>query len=295
MTKKDVVALTGIERKPINGLRTDNSGMGIHFNIRDAVQKVGELVPSKVHEQVVHGFRFNEPMNWLGKYIYATTVQTADKAGQKGGQHAFNGNFKNLIEAFCKDYVMSVDLNNKYRVLKVSYAVFRGFNTNGHKGNPYIKLILFRYCKKRLEGTEDQMTEFGAMSHSIVEELNQQYHESKVAPGSWLLPIIHVINYHIRYYTKLPPVALHRVKSEDTKTYLPIRESNTQRVQSPKTGVMVSREGRKDVRQLLKDYIKEAAPTIALAAKQLFPESELDDDDDEVVSGDGPRRFLDSL
>ena len=57
----------------------------------------------------------------------------------------------------------------------------------------------------------------------------------------------------------------------------------------------MSREGRKDVRKLLKDYIKEAAPTIALAAKQLFPESELDDDDDEVVSGDGPRRFLDSL
>ena len=110
-----------------------------------------------------------------------------------------------------------------------------------------------------------------------------------------MLPIVHVINYHIRYYTKLPPVALHRVKSEDTKTYLPIRESNTEHVQNPKTGVMVSREGRKDVRKLLKDYIKEAAPTIALAAKQLFPESELDDDDDEVVSGDGPRRFLDSL
>ena len=72
----------------------------------------------------------------------------------------------------------------------------------------------------------------------------------------WLLPIVHVINYHIRYYTKLPPVAIHRIKSEDTKTYLPIREANTQRVQSPKTGVMVSREGRQDVRKLLKEYIK---------------------------------------
>ena len=43
------VAMTGIERKPINGLRTNNSGIGIHFNIRNAVQKVGELIPSKVH------------------------------------------------------------------------------------------------------------------------------------------------------------------------------------------------------------------------------------------------------
>ena len=126
-----------------------------------------------------------------------------------------------------------------------------------------------------------------------MEELNHQYHKSKVAPGLWLLPIIHVINYHIRYYTKLPPVAIHRIKAEDTKTYLPIREANTQRVQCPKTGVMVSREGRADVRELLKEHIKGAAPTIAMAAKQLFPESELDGD--EVVSEDAPGRFTDSL
>ena len=72
-----------------------------------------------------------------------------------------------------------------------------------------------------------------------------------------------------------------------------IRKTNTQRVQCPKTGVMVSREARGDVRELLKEHIKGVAPTIAAVAKQLFPESELDGD--EVVNEDGPGKFTDSL
>ena len=43
----------------------------------------------------------------------------------------------------------------------------------------------------------------------------------------------------------------------------------------------------------MKAYTREAEPTIALAAKQLFPELDLDDDEEE--SGDGPRRFTDVL
>ena len=73
-----------------------------------------------------------------------------------------------------------------------------------------------------------------------------------------------------------------------------IRKTNTQRVQCPKTGIMVSREARGDVRELLKEHIKGVAPTIAAVAKQLFPASELDDDD-EVVNEDGPGKFTDSL
>ena len=57
---------------------------------------------------------------------------------------------------------------------------------------------------------------------------------------------------------------------------------------------MVSREGRQGKRELLKAYLKEAEPTITLAAKQLFPASELDDDD-EVVNEDGPGKFTDAL
>ena len=162
--------------------------------------------------------------------------------------------------------------------------MFRGFNTNGHDGNPYLKHILKRYCEMRSKGYPGELSEVKVMMQAISDEMNFQYPHNKQIPGMWMLPLLHVMNYHIRYYTKLPPLNLHKNFKEDKEIMKPNRKKYNDIFNNH--GQTMSRDSREEVRTLMEEYVADFDPVLSEPGTRLFTDEGDASEPQEVVTLD---------
>lgn len=125
--------------------------------------------------------------------------------------------FKLVALQACNDLGKKLRFTDSNRNARQGYNFFRAYNTNGHEGNLVAKHITFRFCRYRSQGTvciRVPMDELKTMYLAISDELNHLFSSNKCQAESWLLPIVYMMNYHLRYYTKLPPVAVRSSNQE---------------------------------------------------------------------------------
>ena len=101
------------------------------------------------------------------------------------------------------------------------YKFWTGFCTGGHGGNLIARVVLLKYAKLQTEGIfvvhkEQMMNEAHAMARAIIAELTTLRKSlSGVEPGLWLLPVILAMNEHMMYFSRIPPINISAIKSED--------------------------------------------------------------------------------
>ena len=131
--------------------------------------------------------------------------QTVDGMGTKdklGGLVSFSKVFEDHIQAQCVRLNIVHDPSNVARKNRLGYNLFHGCNTMGIDGNPYCKHILFRFCTLRKFGMPAGQNELHAMMTAISDELSFLFPPQAVEVGSWTLPLVIVMNSHIRYYSE---------------------------------------------------------------------------------------------
>ena len=262
---KDIPMLES-DRRVIPNFKITEIGLGAIPNITDAIGNIGE-----VHSvgTTKHGFQFNEPLNLYGKSIMCQTVDGMGTKEKIGGLDSFSSVFEEHIKAQCARLKILHDASNDARKNRLGYNLFHGFNTMGTDGNPYCKHILFRFCTLRKFGMPAGRNELHAMMTAITEELNFMFPPQAVEVGSWTLPLVIVMNSHIRYYSELPPVLLGPTFEQD-KELKTRRDQNCEEI--VKDGVKMVIEGRDDVMKKIDEHWKKFKPIFRCDTSLTYPE-----------------------
>ena len=74
--------------------------------------------------------------------------------------------------------------------------------------------------------------------------------------------------YHIRYYSKLPPLNLHKNFKDDQEIMKPNRKKYNEVYTN--LGQTMSRDSRAEVRALMEEYIEDFEPVLSEPGKRLF-------------------------
>ena len=105
------------------------------------------------------------------------------------------------------------------------------------------------------------------MMTAITEELNFMFPPQAVEVGSWTLPLVIVMNSHIRYYSELPPVLLGPTYEQD-KNLKARRDQNCKEI--IKDGVKMVIEGRDDVMKSIDAYWENFEPILRCDTKLTY-------------------------
>ena len=92
------------------------------------------------------------------------------------------------------------------------------------------------------------------------------------------------MNYHIRYYTKLPPLNLHKNFKEDKEIMKPNRKKYNEIFNNH--GQTMSRDSREEVRTLMEEYVADFDPVLSEPGTRLFTDEGDASEPQEVVTLD---------
>ena len=90
--------------------------------------------------------------------------------------------------------------------------------------------------------------------------------------------------YHIRYYSKLPPLNLHKNFKEEQETLKPNRKKYNEVYTD--NGRTMSRESREEVRTLMEEYVDNFDPVLSKPGTRLFADKGDASEPKEVVTLD---------
>ena len=93
------------------------------------------------------------------------------------------------------------------------WYIWKGFNTDGKRGNECFDDILVHYAEIRLGITPRRLDELGAMTEAIILDYLSPGKAGKDLEGkdvkpkkNWVFPILHVINSHMHHFTNIPRI-----------------------------------------------------------------------------------------
>ena len=256
--------------------------------------------------------RFNEPSNRMGMKIAAlvmdrmsktktsdttTTDNTPSKntpSKNKGGRDAeripFEEVYKKISNELAEAAYMHIEAHQNRR-LSFAFQVMKGFNTDDN-GNVWLDKILLEYARIRLGFTPKHIDEFCAGLKAIFTVFLSTVPKlhSVTGHGSWALPILHMLNDHMRF-RRVTPIAFHTDEQTDLQKGVPQRDSHNQLVYF--NGVHCLVENRKSVIKELQNFAAKFTTTKLHPLPKPDEETEDGNPGTEPPPKKRPRRVLD--
>ena len=176
-------------------------------------------------------FHFNEPENLYRIKVVTLVCDKLRVSVSRSEENAFKEVIAGEVDSLAEqgDYPPPGTLHK--RMNDYLWFIWRGFNSEEPK-NMALAWIVNIYANMRLGIIPCRWDEAGTIAEAIIDDYVDQNQAGKEIlmkrPGKdWLLPIIHLVNFHMKAFTKIPPIPLSNLAEEDKKIHKSHRKHNT--------------------------------------------------------------------